>query len=334
MIGSRHRSAPLDVAGIFRIKSKRESESMNTRARVTAVPALLAAGALASLPGFLKTAAASQASPAAAEVAAWSALGLPELELHFTSTELTGMPESLEAGRYLVTIHGEPTPDDWAFGTLFLQLPEGMTLDELMAAAAEATDAPPDFYYTAVVAGGPTILATSGETSAVGVIDLPPGEWIAAGAMLVQAPVPFTVTGELPAELPEPESTATFTIGEMVINLSAGELVVGENLVKVENIGAQPHFVNVDKIPDGTTAENVEATIAGFMGATPEAEPLAEEDLVNVAYSNEQAGQTVQWSVMTITEPGTHLATCWIPDPESGMPHAAMGMYTVFEVAG
>jgi hypothetical protein len=97
---------------------------MNTRARVTAAPALLAAGAVVSLPGFLKVAAASQASPAAAEVAAWSELGLPELELHFTSTEATGMPESVEAGRYLVTIHGEPTPGEGAFGTLFLQIPK------------------------------------------------------------------------------------------------------------------------------------------------------------------------------------------------------------------
>jgi hypothetical protein len=111
-------------------------------------------------------------------------------------------------------------------------------------------------------------------------------------------------------------------------------MTLDELMAAGEATDAPPDFVNVDKVPDGTTAEHLEATIAGFMGATPEAEPLAEEDLVPVAYSNEQSGQTVQWSVMTITEPGTHVATCWIPNPESGMPHAAMGMYTVFEVVG
>ncbi len=307
---------------------------MNTRARITVIPALFAAGAVASLPRFLGTAAAQDASPAAgtAEVPAeWADLGLPEIELQFTSSEITGMPESVEAGRYLVTIHGEPAEDDWAFAPTFLQLPEGMTIDDL--ASADVSQGPPEFFYTALVPGGPAILATSGATSAVGIVDLQPGEWIVAGSALAQPPSPFTVTGEMPAELPEPESNVTFTIGEMVINLSEGALTVGDNLVKVDNIGAQPHFVEVSKVPDGTTAENIEATIAGFMGATPSAEPLAEEDFVAVAFSNEQSGQTTQWSTMTITEPGTYAATCWIPDPETGMPHAAMGMYTVFEIA-
>ena len=108
--------------------------------------------------------------------------------------------------------------------------------------------------------------------------------------------------------------------------------VVGENVVKVENVGAQPHFVELSKVPDGTTEENVEATIATWMGGTPEAEPLAEEDFVPVSFSNEQSGGTVQWAVMTVTEPGTYAAMCWIPDPETMMPHAAMGMYTIIEI--
>lgn len=305
---------------------------MNTRARVTLIPALLAAGAATALPGFLRTAVAQDSSPAAAAVpASWADLGLPEIELQFTTAEVTGMPESVAAGRYLVTIHGEPTEEDWAFAPTFLQLPEGMTIEDL--ASVDVSQGPPAFFYEALVPGGPAILASTGATSAVGVVDLQPGEWIVAGSALAQPPSPFTVTGEMPAELPEPESNATLTIGEMVINLSAGALTVGENLVKVENIGAQPHFVNVDKMPDGTSLENLEATIAGFMGATPSAEPIAEEDLIPVAYTSEQSGQTAQWSVMNLTEPGTYAATCWLPDPESGMPHAMMGMYTVFEVA-
>jgi hypothetical protein len=307
---------------------------VNTRARITVIPALFAAGAVASLPGILKTAAAQDASPAAgaAEVpAAWADLGLPEIELQFTSSEITGMPESVEAGRYLVSIYGEPMEQDWAFAPTFLQLPEGMTIDDL--ASADVSQGPPEFFYESLVPGGPVILASSGATSAVGIVDLQPGEWVVAGSALAQPPSPFTVTGEVPAELPEPESSATFTIGEMVINLSEGTLNVGDNLVKVDNIGAQPHFVNVDKAPDGTTTEDVEALIASFMSATPTATALTEEDLVTVAFSNEQSGQTAQWSVMTFTEPGTYLATCWIPDPESGTPHAAMGMYTVFEVS-
>ena len=31
-------------------------------------------------------------------------------------------------------------------------------------------------------------------------------------------------------------------------------------------------------------------------------------------------------------EPGTYVAVCFMPDRETGMPHAAKGMYTVFTV--
>lgn len=303
-----------------------------TRSRVTAIPMLAAAGLVSSLPFAFKAAAHQEAASPEAGSNPFADLGLPEIELQFTSTEVTGISESLEAGRYLVTIHGEPTEEEWAFGPMFLQVPEGMSMDDMMVQAGEATDAPPSFYYEAVIAGGPIILASSGATTAYGVVDLPPGEWIVAGSGLAQPPVPFTVTGEMPADLPEPESDVTLTIGEMVINVSEGAFVVGENVVKVDNIGAQPHFVEMSKVPDGTTEANIEATIAGFMGGTPEAEPLAEEDFVTTAFSNEQSGQTVQWVTMTISESGTHAATCWIPDPETMMPHAAMGMYTIIEI--
>lgn len=244
------------------------------------------------------------------------------------------MPQSVEAGRYLVIVHGEPTEDDWALGPSFVQFPEGVTLDDVMAIDPSTLEGPPDWFDESVVPGGPVVLAATGETTAYGVIDLKPGpgEWVVAGTALSQPPVEFTVTGELPADLPEPEANVTLTIGEMVINVSDGAFVVGQNVVKVENIGAQPHFVELSKVPDGTTEANIEALIMTFMGGTPEAEPVAEEAFIYTGYSGEQSGQTVQWVTMMIQEPGTHAAACWIPDPETMMPHAAMGMYEIIEV--
>lgn len=305
---------------------------VSTRSRITSIPVLAAGMFAASLPLSLK-ALAQDASPEPVAVAnPFADLGLPEIELEFTSTEVTGMPESIEAGRYLVIIHGQPTPEEWAFGPMFLQLPEGTTMDDIMAIDPSTLEGPPEFYYNSLIAGGPVILASSGATTAYGVVDLPAGEWFVSGSGMSQPPSPFTVTGEMPADLAEPEAGVTLTIGEMVIEQSDGTFVVGENLVKVENVGAQPHFVELSKVPDGTTVENIEATIAGFMGGTPEAEPLAEEDFAAVGFSNEQSGGTAQWATMTITEPGTYAAMCWIPDPETMMPHAAMGMYTIIEI--
>jgi hypothetical protein len=305
---------------------------MRTRARVTAIPALLASAVVASLPGALRAAAhEGHASPEATGENPWADLGLPEIALAFTSGEVSGMPESLAAGRYLVTITGEPTEEEFAFAPLFLRLSDGMTLEQAMEEAGPNPEAPPAFYYDAAIAGGPAIIAELGATSAVGVIDLTPGEWFVAGSGLQQPPVPFTVTGELPADLPEPKSTVTLTVGEMVITKTAGELAAGENLIKVENIGAQPHFVEIQKVPDGTTAANIEATMRVEMGGTPEAEVLDFADLSIVGFAADQSGGTTQWVTVTL-EPGTHAAFCFIADPESGMPHAMMGMYEVFEV--
>lgn len=305
---------------------------ISTRSRVTALPVIAAGAFAASLPFSLKALAQDASPEAGAAANPFADLGLPEIELQFTTAEFTGMPESLEAGRYLVIVHGEPTEEDWAFGPTFVQLPEGVTLDEVLAIDPSTLDGPPEWFYESLVPGGPNILAATGQTTAYGVVDLQPGEWVVAGSALAQPPVAFTVTGEMPADLPEPEANVSLKIGEMLISVNDGAFVVGENVVRVQNTGKQPHFVELSKIPDGTTNANIEATIATFMGGTPEAETIAEEDFVLRGYSGEQSSQTVQWVTMTVQEAGTHAAACWIPDPETMMPHAAMGMYTVIDV--
>lgn len=308
---------------------------MNTRARVTAVPALLAAGAFATLPGLLKSAAAHQdhATPAAAaEVpAAWADLGLPEINLTIGEA-IEGMPESIEAGRYLLTVSGQPGPEDYAIGASFLQLPEGLAFEDAMAQAAEAEDVPP-FFYESVFAGGAAAMAAAGATSASAVVDLAAGagQWIVLDPSFSRAPLPFAVTGEMPADLAEPESNATIGMGEMYIELNEGSLVAGENLIKLVNEGVQPHFVEVMGVPDGTTNENVAGAIEAMMGATPSAEPFDIDAAMPAAYLPEQSTGVTAWHAVTL-DAGTYVVICWITDPETGMPHAMLGMHNVFVV--
>ncbi len=311
---------------------------MNTRARVTAIPALIAAGALTALPGVLKTAAAHQdaATPgavAAPEVpAAWADLGLPEINLTIGEA-IEGMPESIEAGRYLVTVTGTPGPEDFAIGATFLQLPEGLAFEDAMAQAGEATDGPPAFFFESIFGGGAAAMVPAGQTSATAIVDLAPGagQWLVLDPSMSRAPIPFEVTGELPTDLAEPESSATIGMGEMYIELNEGSLVAGENLVKLVNEGAQPHFVEFQTVPDGTTNENVGAAIEQFMGATPSAEPVDLESALPAAYLPEQSSDVTVWHALNL-EAGTYAVTCWITDPESGMPHAMLGMHNVFVV--
>jgi hypothetical protein len=308
---------------------------MNTRARVTAVPALLAAGALATLPGFLKTAAAHQATPAAgaaAVPAAWADLGLPELNLTIGEA-IEGMPESVEAGRYLLTVSGEPGPEDFAIGAVFMQLPEGLSLDDALAQAGEATDAAPAFFNESIFASGAAALVPAGQTSATAIVDLSPGagQWIALDPSFSRQPIAFEVTGEVPADLAEPEANVTLGMGEMYIELNEGSLVAGENLIKVVNEGVQPHFIEVLGVPEGTTNDNITGAIEAEMGATPSAEPVDINAAMPAAYMPEQSEGVVAWHAVTL-EAGTYAVMCWITDPETGMPHAMLGMHNVFVV--
>ncbi len=299
---------------------------MNTRARVTAIPALLAAGTLASMPRFRRSVAAQdQASPEAAAIpAAWGNLVLPELNLTVTDV-VEGVPDSTEAGRYLLTVTADPISDGPPPGVMILQLPEGMSLDEAEAQAHASPDGPPPFYYEALLAGGASVDA---DGTGVSIIDLLPGEWVVAGTYFSRPPVVFTVNGEMPAELPEPESTATFTLAEMTIEISDGAPVAGENVFRIENQGEQPHFIEIVKVPDGTTEEDAEAWLEADMSGTP----VVDLDVEFVTTTPDQSAGVTQWVTVTL-EPGTYEALCFVPDPESGMPHAFMGMHTLFEVA-
>ena len=302
---------------------------MNTRARITAIPALLAAGAIASLP---RAVGAFAQEATATPVAAWESLGLPELTLDVTSDAITGVPESLAAGRYKVTVNAQLGPDDYGLGPIFGSLPDGLTIDEILDQAAASPDGIPAAFYDITIPGGPVVYAPSGETSAVGIIDLTPGDWFVAGQFLAQPPVAFTVTGELPADLPEPESTVTFTVGEMVVEITAGELKVGENLVKLENIGVQPHFVELLKAPDGTTTDDVAALLEAEMTGTPVSGGLTFDQIQPAGFISDVSGGQTQWAAIPLAAAGTHIAICFVADPETGMPHALMGMYAVVEV--
>lgn len=301
---------------------------MNTRTRVTAIPALMAAGATMALPGAIF---ARQEATPAPSANPFADLGLPELTLGFTMEAISGMPESVEAGRYLLTINGDPPMEAWAFGAMFLRLPDGMTFEDAMAEAMANPNTQPPFYFDSHLAGGPTIMAGSGKTTAYGVIDLPPGDWFVAGGALMQPPIPFTVTGEMPQELPEPSSDVTITLGEMVIEITEGELKAGNNRVRIDNIGAQIHQIEVEKLPEDTTEETVLATFEWEKSGTPVADILEFENIEWVGFSMDQSGGTSMWMELEL-DPGRHGIFCFLPDAETGMPHAYMGMWTLIDV--
>jgi len=287
--------------------------------------------------GLLPVGVAQEATPESA----FADLGLPELNVSVSAAKIDGIPETLEAGRYLLTVNAA-TDLEFGGGVEFLQ-PVGVTVDEYLAENTGAEEAspvaegeeefggPPPFFYESVIAGG--IYAPPGG-SAQGVIDLPPGEWIVEGDPdSSQMPVAFEVTGEMPTDLPEPESGATISMGEYIIQVSEGELTSGTQVVKIENIGAQPHFIVAGYTTVDITEDDVAAVLEADMTGTPAAVDFdPDEDFEDSFSTGSQSSGTTMWVTVTL-EPATYVLLCFFPDIDDSMPHAYHGMFEIVEIA-
>jgi hypothetical protein len=111
----------------------------------------------------------------------------------------------------------------------------------------------------------------------IAVIDLTEGEWIAWGddPEAPQMPVVVTVTGEMPADAPEPDADVMVTLYDFGIKVE-GSLTAGDHIFRIENVGAQPHFLEIGSVPDGTTNDDLTALINSLMTGTPVPDGLTE----------------------------------------------------------
>lgn len=296
---------------------------MNTRARVKALPVLVAASA-----GLTSLGKAFAHDGHVHGTAKLQPAGFEEINLTIEEDGVTGMPESVEAGRYLVKVTGPEMGEMGPAGFMIVQLPDGLTAEQSLEDSLGATEAPPEWYLDVTFGGGATIHEG---TEAWVILDLTPGAWHVTTLQGLTLPVPFEVTGEFPADVEDTGATVELDMFEMDFKVLSGEFVAGENLVTVHNSGEQIHFVEVLQVPDGTTEEQVEALFNSFMTGTPEADMLDESQVTNRLYTPEQS-PGVSMTFPISLEAGTYLLTCWVPDPETGLPHAMMGMHELITV--
>jgi hypothetical protein len=270
-----------------------------------------------------------------------ASLGLPALDITVTAAGYEGIPAEIAAGRYLVTLTATEDASDFGLGGIGFVQPSGMTADQfltLMEAALGGQQVSPmeqmmlatALFQSGYAGGAYTPLGQSVQM----VIDLGPGEWIAWGEdpFVAWEPVVFTVTGEMPADLPEPASTVTLSMGEYVFEVTGGELTAGQHVIRVDNIGAQPHFVESGRTDVAITEADVEAILASFQTGTPAAVDFdIEEDLEDAFRTGALAPGATMWLAADVTE-GTYLLTCFFPDAGDLSPHAFHGMYAIIEV--
>ena len=289
-------------------------------------------------------------------------LGLPELAITATADAFEGVPAETAAGRYVVTVTAAPDTEFGA-GVDFIMLPEGMAFDEFATTvagppagapgAADGTpgaeamaspeagggesDQPPEWYYQTYLAGG--TLADAGFSSQV-MLDLRPGIYaVWGGPGVPQQPVELRVTGEAmasPAAGAEPPTGATITMFEYGFTLD-GALTVGPQVLKIANVGAQPHFTILVRPNGPVTKEQVMALLEAEMAGTPTADAAAAAGVSNpdewtiVGYAGTLSMGATEWITADL-EAGTYVLACFVPDIESGMPHAYLGMVDVVTV--
>lgn len=328
------------------------SQTRITRRQLALGTVAAAIGAPTILSLVSEHAAAQEATPGASS--GFADLGLPTLDITVTNDSFDGMPAETQAGRYLVTVTfaGDLQAGNGAID--FLRPPEGHTTDELLgilgmfaqagaspeamemggtpaADAEQGGGAPPPVIYQSTFAGG--IGAPNGATAQV-VLDLGPGDWILWGddPTASQQPVTFSVTGDLPTDLPAPQADITCTLVDFAITVD-GDLTAGDHIVQVTNEGAEPHFLFVETAPDGLTNDQFGELVMLPDGATPPANlPYKESDFVPLMIVDTISIGLSAWTTVTL-EAGTYAAACFFPTAGTGEPHAMKGMHTVFTVS-
>ncbi len=315
----------------------------------------LSVGLVSLLVGGFVPVLAQDATPASGNGNPFADLGLPEIAVTITETAFEGVPAELAAGRYVLTVTNALEAVEGPFGlessgVNFLQLTEELTAEAFVAqmgaydATPEAADvaasptaedegslAPPSWFYEVALPGGP--YALPGETAAA-VIDLTAGAWILWGEYpgAPQPPVPVTVTGDAPADVPAVNADIQIKMVEYAFVIPT-PLPAGSRVIELANVGQEPHFFTMAHVPDGTAADDALAAFFARYGdpaATP-AGGLRAEDLTIAFVHGTQSAGTTAWYAADLT-PGTYLAVCFIPDPVNGIPHAMLGMTQIVEV--
>jgi hypothetical protein len=286
--------------------------------------------ALLVLVGGRLTAVAYDATPTATS-SRLATLGYPELRLVATD-EGAEAPREVAAGRYLVVLENRGAAGGPANETdvNFLQLPPGATLDELNSAIANEGAPIPDWYGDIVSSGGFNVAA--GQTG-YGVVDLQSGEWVVG----VGDTNPFTLltvteNGSVtPVTISEPSADLTVELSDFAFDLP-NQVPAGHQVWHATNVGDHPHEMVLVKTPELLTVEQVLTIVSLPEGGTPPpgVPDPASFEFVTAGLQTMSSGREI-W-VETELTPGYYVAVCFVLDPETGQPHALLGMVDIFTV--
>lgn len=302
--------------------------------------------------GGLATLLAARMATAQDEGDGFDGLDLPALDIDVTASGFGGVPEEMDAGRYLVTVRLEEGLERGGVG--FVRPPEDLTADQFVLELQSASEVVPQdadtpepqstsgrppvgaplVAYDATFAGGAVVIGTEPGRA---VIELEEGEWVVWGGDVLapQAPLIVTVSGGVPEDAAEPDADAEIALAEGSVGIDEA-LPAGDHVLRIVHEGGEPHALQLLRIPDDIDEEDLQVALRARLGGVQEDDADAlpidpERDLETVLETAAQSAGTVQWVQATL-EPGTYAAICTFPAMEDAQPHALHGEYAVVTV--
>jgi hypothetical protein len=251
--------------------------------------------------------------------------GIPEVDITGLDFSFEA-PASIEGGVTQINFTNASQVEDHQ--AQLVRLNEGVTYEDFTAALETAeTDA--DVQDISTFAGGP---GNGPGLASSNILDLEVGQY----ALLCFIPsvsdgVPHFAKGMVqPLEVTESmtEPAVEMPAGDAVIGLSdfafdaPDTIPAGEISLDAVNNGPQSHELALAQLAEGFTVEDLLALFAGE-GAPPESgePPFIFYGQVAVL-SNGLSGQA-----SFNLQAGTYTLLCFVTDPDSGAPHAALGMF-------
>ncbi len=202
------------------------------------------------------------------------------------------------------------------------KIADGKTFADL----TEALKGPNESAALALVSlnGGPTgvVPGATGSTT----VALTPGQYVFLCFVQTADGVPHFAKGMIaPLEVKEPASTAALPAGDAALTLQdfafvgLDTLTPGQHQIAVTNKGPQSHEATIVKLADGVTAPQL---LEAFTSSAPPAGPPPFTSAGGIAGVAPDGTAIIDVDLPA----GNYAYICFVPDPGTGKPHAALGM--------
>lgn len=211
-----------------------------------------------------------------------------------------------------------------------VKLEEGRTLEEFREAYFEAWRTVGLRPAWGVRSGGPG--AAEPDESSNATMYLEPGSYGWYCPMNVEDGVPHvfgkgmarpfvvTASGGETSRQAAPEPTVTITLVDYAFRMGA-PLTAGRHLIRVENLGREPHEAGLVKLAPGKTLDDLQAWLRGFEGPPP----VSILGGVSALAANHEAYFEAELT------PGDYVLLCFVTAPD-GRPHTEHGMIQEIQV--